>query len=418
MHGSPTSGALAVTCLTVAVHASAQTPALVRAERVYFANHPDSALVLFEAAARERPNDASLHAWVAESALRAGDGAAASRAALEALRLDPCNAQAHLVRASRFMPRFADAGHVDGDSVWTHVTRAVQCDPRDGNAWEYVWKYAVMRRDSVAERRALRALVASGFLTRPQLAYSKWLLRSLPPRAVLVTGGDLDTYGPLAVQAARGVRPDVAVVNAVMLSAAWYSEPTLARSDLRYVAATSTTDDASPAQRILRWLRRQAIDADSGGTRRPVAFALTALLDTTAGDTALQLAGPYWLVVSPDAPRSDPAGIAKALRDADGFDWRGPTVASSDRSPVRRVGEQHPALRVARVAALAAAIAPPMDVESARAREGQIARLLDRAGLGPRAIEQALQELRRASRPDHSATRHWRDSRVLVYGAT
>jgi FtsP/CotA-like multicopper oxidase with cupredoxin domain len=54
------------------------------------------------------------------------------------VRLDPCNARAHVVRASLFMPRFADAGHVDGDSVWVHLHRAVRCDARDGNAWSDV----------------------------------------------------------------------------------------------------------------------------------------------------------------------------------------------------------------------------------------------------------------------------------------
>jgi hypothetical protein len=410
MHRSPTSRALAtllacsgaVTSVAVAGDASAQTPTAVLAERVYLANHPDSALALFKAAVHERPTDASLHAWLAEAALRAGDVGTAARAALDALRLDPCNAQAHVVRASLFMPRFATAGHVDGDSVWIHLHRAVRCDPRDGNAWSDVWKYAVMRRDTVAERRALRALVTGGFLTRPQLAYSEWLLRSLPPRAVLVTGGDLDTYAPLAVQATRGVRRDVAVVNAVMLSAAWYTEPVLARSGLPYTAATSATSGtgaggAPPAQRILHWLRRQAVDAETLRTRRPVAFALTAPLDTTAGDAALQLAGPYWLVVPPGAPRSDPTKIAKALRDADALDWRGPAVASSDRSPVRRQAERHPALTVARVATLAASVAPAQDARSAQARDRWIERFLERAGISRPAIEQALRGLRHSS---------------------
>ena len=83
--------------------------------------------------------------------------------------------------------------------------------------------------DGSVDEGALRALVATGFLTRPQITYAGWVLRSLPPRAVLLTGGDLDTYAPLAAQVAMGVRPDVAVVNIVMLNASWYSRPTLAR---------------------------------------------------------------------------------------------------------------------------------------------------------------------------------------------
>ncbi len=150
-----------------AVLAQVQPPAVQLAMKAYWDNRMDSAVALFRDAVREAPNDASVHAWLAEAALRAGSSDEARRAADEALRLDSCNAQAHWVRASLFMPRFAPPGGADNDSTWTHLIRAVNCDSRDGNAWSDVWKYAVMRRDSAMEARALRALVATGFLTRP-----------------------------------------------------------------------------------------------------------------------------------------------------------------------------------------------------------------------------------------------------------
>jgi hypothetical protein len=374
--------------------AQVQQPAMQLAMEAYWANRMDSAVALFRIAAREGSIDAGARAWFAEAALRAGSPDEARRAADEALRLDPCNAQAHWVRASLFMPRFAPPGRVDNDSTWTHLIKAVNCDSRDGNAWTDVWKYAVMRRDTGMESRALRALVSTSFLTRPQLTYAEWLLRSLPPRAVLLVSGDVDTYAPLAVQVTRGVRSDVAVVNTVMLSAAWYSGPVLARHHLREDAALLADSTGTRAQKIVAWLRQGAI---TGVLGRPLAFGVAAAIDTTSRDGTLQLAGPYWLVVPAGTAASDPAKIAESLRAADAMDWRGPAVAASDRSPVRRLHQPHPALVVARVAFLGDAL--PRDHPVARGREQWVAQFLRRAGIDSSIIHHTLEAYRSPRSP-------------------
>jgi hypothetical protein len=376
-----------------AVLAQVQPPAVQLAMKAYWDNRMDSAVALFRDAVREAPNDASVHAWLAEAALRAGSSDEARRAADEALRLDSCNAQAHWVRASLFMPRFAPPGGADNDSTWTHLIRAVNCDSRDGNAWSDVWKYAVMRRDSAMEARALRALVATGFLTRPQLTYAEWVLRSLPPRAVLFITGDTDTYALLGVQIAGGVRPDVAVVNSVMLGATWYSNPVLARHQLRYDARPLADSAGGGPQNLVAWLRRGAVTGTLG---RPLAFGVAAAIDTTSRDGALQLAGPYWLVVHAGAATSDSAKVAESLRDADAMDWRGPAVAASDRSPARRLHQHHPALVVARVAFLAKATAVQRDQRLTRTREQWIEQFLRRAGIDRSLIDRTLEAYRSA----------------------
>lgn len=359
--------------------------------QAYFANHLDSATALFESVVREHPNDATLHAWLADAALLAGNTAEASRAAHEALRLQPCNAQAHLVRASLFMPRFAAPREANEDSTWAHLTAAVNCAPSDGNAWSYVWKYALMRGDSAMETRALRSLVETGFLTQPQITYAKWLLQSLPPQAILLTGGDLDTWAPLAIQATTHLRPDVAIVNVVMLNAAWYSRPVLARYQLRYDASISVDSTKTPSQNIVAWLRRSAV----GGTRgRPLAFAIMASPDTTSRDGQLRLAGPYWLVDRRGLSGTDSMHIAESLRRADQLDWRGPAVASSDRSPLRQVNVPHPALLVAHVALLDIAVPTHRNERLAHARAQWVAAFLQRAGIDSSTIDQALKTAR------------------------
>jgi hypothetical protein len=386
----------ALSCAS-ATEALARDSLAQRALRAYYANQPDSAFALFHSAVHEHPRNADLLAWLAEAALRARNTAAAVHAADDALRIDRCNAHAHVVRASLFMPRFApNAGAVDDDSTWFHLRRAVQCDSADGNAWSYVWKYAIMRRDSAAESRALRALVTSGYLTSPQLTHAGWLLRSLPPNAVLVTAGDMDTYGPLAVQVTQGVRPDVAVVNATMLSAEWYSRPVLARHHLRYDWPSTNASRDAQARDILKWLRRQAAAKEGA---RPVAFALTVRLDTAGVGSDLQLAGPYWLVVGPGAAGTDATKISKALSSAQALDWRGEAVSSSDRSPILRLYEPHPALMVARVLVLAKTLTPAShDVQ--QSQEGWIRTFLQHAGLNSSTIDRTVEQLRNAAKKE------------------
>jgi hypothetical protein len=369
----------------------AQQPVTESAFRAYFANNADSATALFRTAVRQNPDDTTLHAWLAEAALRSSKPGDALQPADDALRLDPCNAQAHLVLAALFMPRYAPRGRADDDSTWTHLIDAVKCDPSDGNAWSYVWKYAIIRRDSASESRALRALVATGFLTPPQLTYAEWLLRSLPPRAVLLTGGDIDTYGPLAVQVVKGVRPDVAVLNVVMLTAPWYSRPMLARHDLSYDPKLAADSTGTDGEKIVRWLRQAAA---AGALGRPVAFALTAPIDTTSRESGLQLAGPFWLVVSSGAAKTDSMKIAESLRNADALDWRGPAVASSDRSPAHRVYESAPALVVGRVALLDSSLTVFRDRELAQDREEWVSTFLRRAGVDWLTIQRTLDAFR------------------------
>ena len=375
---------------TVASSAQQKASAARRAMDAYFANRLDSAVALFTIAAQEHPDDAGIYAWLAEAALRTGNTAQALSSANKALRLQPCNAHAHLTRASLFMPRFVPAAQVSDDSAWAHLITAVKCDASDGNAWAYVWKYALMRGDTAMETRALRAMVRSGYLTRPLLTYARWQLESLPPRAILLTAGDMDTYAPLAVQAASHIRRDVAIVNIVMLNAAWYSRPVLARHDLRYDAASDPDSSRSPSQRIIAWLKRSVGDGSLG---RPLAFAITTSAGTNPPADQLVLQGPYWRFVPSSVTSANHELIAESLRRADQLSWRGPAVAASERSPMLRT-QPHAALIAARVPLLEIAGAGKGDEQLARHRAEWVAGFLRRAGIDSSTIRETLSAFR------------------------
>jgi len=67
-------------------------------------------------------------------------------------------------------------------------------------------------------------MVETNFLAPSVLAYGRWLLRGLPENAVLLTAGDVDTWGVLAVQTVARFRTDVAIVNTSLLNLDWYAK--------------------------------------------------------------------------------------------------------------------------------------------------------------------------------------------------
>lgn len=250
-----------------------------------------------------------------------------------------------------------------------------------------------MRQDTAAESGALGALIKSGFLTPSQLTYGEWVLRSLPPNAVLITAGDLDTYTPLAIQVARGVRRDVAVINATMLSASWYAHPILARHRLNYDWANADVPSSNESQHILNWLRQQALGR---GAARPIALALTVSVDTTAAANGLRLAGPYWLVVPGKGATIDSSRVEASLSSAENLDWRGEGISRSDRSPIHGLAERYPSLMVARLLELANRLKSRRNSDLERRQEAWLKQLLARASIDSTIIDQALVQLRRS----------------------
>ena len=103
------------------------------------------------------------------------------------------------------------------------------------------------------------------------------LLASAPPRAVLFTAGDNDSYPLWYAQQVEGLRPDVTLVTVTLLPAQWYQAELARRTTLRWKGEV-----APPAH----WLHEQVAGQIAAAARRagrPVA-ATPAL---TAGERAL-----------------------------------------------------------------------------------------------------------------------------------
>jgi hypothetical protein len=301
----------------------------------YWANQMDSAAVYLLDAARAAPTDPERWAWLAEAKRREGDPGGAAAAARAALVLGPCNAFAHTVLASALNPMYSGWEGTDADLAWRHSRSATRCDPSDGNAWLNVVFQAMQRGQRSVMDSALAKLIATGFLQSSALAFSHWVLDALPPNALLLTNGDMDTYPLLAVQVAEDARSDVAVVNVSLLNTNWYGDTVAVL--YRLPPVSSIHGDAATGAWGLEiaalWVRASM----AGQLRRTVALAPSVSGEVReALPGPWQFAGTHWRLATNGAAPSDTTSLRAALASVTPFSWRGPSTSDRDRSPIRR----------------------------------------------------------------------------------
>ncbi len=331
---TPTLVMLAIGSLVSETHAAAGSfqvrqqaaDSLAQARALYLQNKVGEALPIFQAVATNEPKNAEAHAWLAEAARRLGQFDRAEEAARIAVRLVPCHAFAHNVLGDLYRPQVSKWDKVNADSAWAHLMRAAECDTTDGNPWASIWGEAGRRGDSSMERRAARRLVEIGFLTPSVLAYSHWVLEGLPKDAVLLTAGDLDTWGVLAVQTVERFRTDVAVVNTWLLNLDWYPPLIGKRDGLPLPTLPPSAGDGSEG--IRSFWRAMSLD---GTLRRPIA----ATAPQPAGPGQFAFAGSCWRLTARDS-FADSSVIRRAFESLHGADLALPAVSANDRSPVRR----------------------------------------------------------------------------------
>ncbi len=110
------------------------------------------------------------------------------------------------------------------------------------------------------------------------LAVAHALLDSAPRDAVLITGGDNDSFPAWYAQAVEGMRPDVTVVVAPLLGTEWY------RAQLARRASLVMQGDVAPTRAAGTMIA--AVAREARARHRPVAVSLMAGADirSAAGD--------------------------------------------------------------------------------------------------------------------------------------
>ena len=341
-------------------------------------------------------------AWLADALRRLGqqtqdealvhEGIGEARCVLAA---DRCDAPAHLVIANAYRTQFFAWSGAAADSVARHLDRALACDPDDGNVWDAVWAGAVRLGDAEAESEALRQLHRVEFWTPPVVAFARWVLRSLPEDAVLLTNGDADTSPNRILQEVEGLRPDVLIVNVPMLELPEVARriaeadglplpDTVEAFESRYDPRGSVS---TPEGRIYS-LRDAVLDAwlaahFDGTFGRPLVAAITMDPDVLGTKTGVVDRGAHLAPSDVLDYDFDADAAREAVADLDGAAFVGPLVSPADRSPVRRMMPFDPA-GVALFQALQTAVALAQGGDAAGA-EAVYAQAVDFAAAAGRA---------------------------------
>jgi len=143
------------------------------------------------------------------------------------------------------------------------------------------------------------------------------LLSSAPPRAVLFTGGDNDSFPAWYAQAVEGMRPDVTIVVAPLLGTEWYRAQ-LARRDSLVAQA-----DIAPTRTSAMMVA--AVAREARARHRPLAASLMTSAATRDAVGTLTIArgmvfveqasAPDVVRLGGDAPSVDTAAAAAITRD-------------------------------------------------------------------------------------------------------
>jgi tetratricopeptide (TPR) repeat protein len=331
--------------------------ALQRGIDLFLAGELEEALKVLDASAKISAENPDAHAWHAECLRRLKKLDAAADAAYMALDLDPEHAFAHTVLADVFSPQYSTWHRVNADSTWFHLHEAVKYDRGDGNAWSSLWVQAVQKQDEELARRAAVNMIDSGFLSAPVLAYNRWQLEHLPPNAIFLTNGDMDTYPSIALQAKEGLRRDVVIANLSLLNVPPYVAGIAEKYDLPLPVEPDQLETLAPRrgdtgkvelvgrQIVQGWMEMQ----ERGELSRPLCAAVTvADLDFTqgAGERTVYCGSYYEIMPAPVEAETDLARLGQSLATIDPASFEGSYTTIVDRSPVRRAGTHRIATNV------------------------------------------------------------------------
>lgn len=347
---------LAAVLASVICACAAPAQTLDQALEVYYQNRLGESLPLFRQLVAATPDDVEARAWLADNLRRTGAVEEALAVARAVLRDEPCHAHAHDVVAGVMGLEFWEPGAKD--SVRAHVTRAVACDPDDGNLWLTYWMAALMRQDEAAERQAQHRVGELRFIPEPVMELARWMLRASPPDAVLFANGDWDYFPLVVAQSTEGLRPDVTVVLLSMMELPWYVRRTAARTgypvppQLEGVGDEEllADDEDNPLLKLVTGALWAGAWLEGRGTR-PLVIASTAEAGWVRAaawprwDGPVHTLRPLSEAPADEEPSLDPDAFAALLPRLEVARLAGPLTHPSDRSPLRRMGV-HPAEHV------------------------------------------------------------------------
>lgn len=275
--------------------------------------------------------------------------------ARRAVELAPGSAEAHAVLGGLTWKTYCPSAPEDPSSAIEELETALRLDPTRGDPHFTLWVMRLYQGDREKADAHLRALLETRALPEPIVDFGHNLLVGLEPNAILVTNGDNDTYPALALQAARGTRGDVTVVNYSLLNTTWYRR--LLREGPNPVPVPLLEDapegpQAGPALEAMV----QALQAS--GWKRPLYVAITVSESRVTFPNRLSLEGLAYRVLPEhgEEPKIDLAKLEHNLAGAYrlesatslGLDW-------NDANAIGRLMMNYAAIRAHLAVGLAGA---------------------------------------------------------------
>jgi len=324
---------LVMTCSAQSDQSSLQVPLAL-----FFDTKFDQALPLLKELSDKDHTNVDARTWLAETYRRLGRKDEAILSARIALSLSPSSSFAHLVLAQASYPNI--------DTISVHVTKAVECDSTDPNAWLMMWGEAIRNADPVLRNRSLRKLVETGFFTKAALAYGRAELATLPANSIFITNGDMDTYPAQAVQVVEDLRADVAVIEREHLGIPWgcrfirdHQKVPLPFSDTQLDFMKDTADNTGGVITRSDIVFKALLDQKRKGQMlRPIALAPTVEQKFYSAERDhFKYQGMFYLWEPlRDDGIADTLALRRCLAGIEPDSFSGPWASEKDRSPIRR----------------------------------------------------------------------------------
>jgi tetratricopeptide (TPR) repeat protein len=212
----------------------------------------------------------------------------------EAVRLQPDNAEACATLGSYKSQMLCPGQPADPSEAIRLLERALKLDPRLDDPRYTLWVLLLSQGKTEQAAGQLRALLDAGALPEPLVDLGYNMLVGAEPNAIILTNGDNDTYPPLALQAGRGFRTDVAIVNLSLLNTLWYRRQ-LREGSLRVpVPLLEGKAEGMQSQAALTGLIENLA---KDGWRRPLYAAVTVYLSHYKIPNTLSLEGVLYRVL-------------------------------------------------------------------------------------------------------------------------
>lgn len=241
------------------------------------------------------PSDALGWSELAKAAKYAGDPCEVYTAyARKGVEVDPGSATAQAVLGSVIWKNYCKSESDDPGPSIRALEEALRLDPSLPDPHFTLWVLRVYQGDRDRAADELRALLQNELIPEPVVDFGYNQLIGLEPDAILLTNGDNDTYPALALQAARGLRADVSVLNVSLLNAPWYQEYVLSGPNPPPIPRVKAEGKEPPMIPVVRGLVR---NLQESGWKRPLYVAVTVMNPKQFMDNRLRLEGLVYRVL-------------------------------------------------------------------------------------------------------------------------